>query len=145
MKTTKYLLLFIILIGPALTLSNVKFVAKYTARLTHVYAEDDERDGREEEDDDNKESDDYYQDVQTVGEPIVRYVTVVDPGFDRDTDGDLLVDALDPDPTIKQQEFFTDDDGDSVPNALDKHKGEDDLVYISFEDTNNNGILDSLE
>lgn len=81
--------------------------------------------------------------VETV--PVITYVTVVDNGYNVDTDGDGLVDALDPNPEVHQKEFFTDSDGDGVADAYDRYPGEDDFHYIQFQDDNNNGILDFLE
>jgi hypothetical protein len=154
----KLLVTIFILILFVGTLNNV--LPQLVPGLTDVYAksseerededkeEDDERD--EEREDDDKE---YYETTTTetvltptpVTEPVTQYITSVEPGYNTDTDGDQLVDAIDPDPTIPQSEFYTDDDKDSVPNAFDKHKGEDDLSYTDFQDLNSNGILDSLE
>lgn len=79
--------------------------------------------------------------------PVTRTVIVTDEAYKTDSDGDLLMDALDPNPSVKQSEYFTDIDGDSVPNALDKHHDENDFVFFDdFEtDENANGILDSYE
>lgn len=135
--------------------------------------EDEEEDHEDEEDeeDDHDDDDDRYQTKEddeqkieyiieevvpnkttlgpaqttTTTKPVIRYITIVDPGFDVDSDGDKLVDALDPNPTIPEQDFFTDDDDDGVPNVSDEHPGEDDYLYLTFEDENLNGILDSLE
>ncbi|MGB5019115.1 MAG: hypothetical protein WBO66_05300, partial [Candidatus Moraniibacteriota bacterium] len=68
-----------------------------------------------------------------------------DPEFLTDTDGDLLVDAIDPEPNRDQREYFTDTDGDGVPNAFDKHHDEDDFAYHDDDDADKNGILDSYE
>lgn len=86
--------------------------------------------------------------LQSVVEyrPVTKVIIVTEEAYTLDTDGDQLVDALDPDPLIKQSEYFEDIDGDGVPNALDKHHDEDDFAYIETEaDENNNGILDSYE
>ncbi len=83
--------------------------------------------------------------VKAVAVPVITYVWVTDPGYDRDTDGDGLVDAIDPDPTIDQAKFFTDTDGDSVPDAWDLYPDQDDLLYTEDTDANHNGILDSFE
>lgn len=126
--------------------------------------EEDEEDDHDDDDDRYKEEDDDEQKIEyiieevvpnkttlgpaqttTTTKPVIRYITIVDPGFDVDTDGDKLVDALDPNPTIPEQDFFTDDDDDGVPNISDEHPGEDDYLYLTFEDENFNGILDSLE
>ncbi len=75
---------------------------------------------------------------QTAYETPSEYLT--------DTDGDGLVDGIDPDPSVHQQEYFTDTDGDSVPNAFDLHHDADDFSYIEeATDTDGNGILDQFE
>ena len=127
--------------------------------------EEDEEDEREEEDEDREDDDREEYEVityETVEIPqnetiiytevpaeqfenVVRYISIVDLGFDVDTDGDKLVDALDPDPTIPQQQLYTDGDGDSVPDAYDRYAGKDDYSYQEFADANNNGILDLFE
>lgn len=115
--------------------------------------DEDERDDDDDEDEDEDEDEDRYKESDqkvtnipaVTTKPVIRYITLVDPGFNIDTDHDGLVDAIDPNPTISEIDFFTDDDGDSVPNALDTVKGADDYQYMTFEDTNSNGILDSLE
>jgi len=78
--------------------------------------------------------------------PVTTQVIVTEEAYAKDTDGDGLVDAIDPDPLVSQKEYFTDDDNDGVPNALDEYPGDDDFSYYQFEsDDNNNGILDSYE
>lgn len=78
--------------------------------------------------------------------PVTVTIYVTEAAYAKDTDGDELVDALDPDPLVLQNEYFTDTDGDGVPNAIDRHHDEDDFAYYEFEtDDNNNGILDSYE
>lgn len=78
--------------------------------------------------------------------PVIETIVVTEKAYDTDTDGDKLVDALDPDPSVPQSEYFTDDDGDGVPNAIDSYPNEDDFSYYEFEtDDNHNGILDSYE
>jgi hypothetical protein len=85
--------------------------------------------------------------MQTVTRQVTTYETRLmnDPEFLTDTDGDLLVDAIDPEPNRDQREYFTDTDGDGVPNAFDKHHDDDDFAYYDDDDTNKNGILDSYE
>ena len=80
-----------------------------------------------------------------VNVPVISYITVVDAGYDIDTDGDILVDAIDPNPTIPEPHLYTDSDGDGVPDATDAYPNEDDFVYVVFEDLNENGILDFNE
>lgn len=78
--------------------------------------------------------------------PVVETYTETDPGYDVDGDSDGLVDALDPDPVTPQTAYFTDDDGDSVPNALDTRPGADDILALDeLNDANANGILDAYE
>ncbi len=105
------------------------------------------------------ESDDQYESgsgsssssQQMVTQTVTTYVTkqvpvmsVVTPAeYATDTDGDGLVDAVDPDPKVPQQAYFTDDDGDGVPNLFDKHPGEDDFAYIDAT-ADTNGIIGAL-
>jgi hypothetical protein len=70
---------------------------------------------------------------------------VNDPEFLKDTDGDYLVDGIDPEPTRDNREYFTDTDGDGVPNAFDQYHDEDDFSYHDDTDLDGNGILDSYE
>lgn len=120
-------------------------------------AEDDEGDDEEDEEDDGddrapassstKKSSSTKTIMQTVTKQVVTYETKLmnDPEFLTDTDGDLLVDAIDPEPNRDQREYFTDTDGDGVPNAFDQHHDEDDFAYYDDTDENKNGILDSYE
>jgi len=67
-------------------------------------------------------------------------------GYDKDTDGDGIVDALDPHPTIPEQQFFTDSDNDGVPDNDDHFPGHDDFyTFPDNADANMNGILDTYE
>ena len=140
---------------------NTKSV--FSNQITKVFAEDDEgeEDDKDEDEDERDEEEDedenysknnaqeteyYYQTVTVPApKPVIKYVYVTDPGYDRDTDGDKIVDALDPNPKINEVDLFTDDDKDSVPNAYDKYPNEDDFLYIEFTDNNNNGIIDDIE
>jgi|GEM_PF-1431420 len=134
-----------------------------STRLTAL-AEEDEEDEEEEEDEeseededkeDESEDDEDSSEYEQQSEEVVMYESlelpapiykkVVDPGYDADTDGDGLVDAIDPNPLIHQKDFYTDSDGDSVPDALDTHQGDDDFSFVEFTDTNSNGINDLLE
>jgi hypothetical protein len=117
-----------------------------------AYAEDDEdedEDEDEEDEDDDEEEDEDRQEstsnttsstspskarTQVITRYEVRKVTrvieVTPPEYTTDGDGDGLVDALDPHPTIPETRFFTDTDEDSVPDAFDQHPGEDDFLYL---------------
>lgn len=82
----------------------------------------------------------------TVVEKVSQVVMVTPAEYLSDRDGDLLVDALDPNPDTHQREYFTDSDGDSVANAYDAFPGQDDLVTFGSEtDENANGIIDRYE
>lgn len=131
--------------------------------------EDEDEDEHEEEDEDEDEDDDEEDEytapaatqtatpkvekvtvpktIQTiVSQPVVETYIETDPGYASDGDNDGLVDALDPDPAVAQTAYFTDDDGDSVPNALDSWPGADDLLALDpAADTNSNGVLDTHE
>lgn len=83
-----------------------------------------------------------------VPQAVTRQVAVVQAGYDVDTDGDGLVDAIDPDPLVPQDQYFTDTDGDGVPDALDQYPGQDDFLMASQQsnvDANGNGVLDTYE
>ncbi len=129
-----------------------------------VQAEDDEEDGDDdaeddEEDDEESDSSDKKKSSQSSNpktvevikevveyRPVTKTIIVTEEAYATDTDGDLLVDAIDPDPKVPQSEYFTDTDDDGVPNAIDRHHDEDDFAYYEFEtDDNGNGILDSYE
>lgn len=119
-------------------------------------AEDDEDDeDNEKNDEENKtatsstsstpQTQKIIQNVTTY-KPVTKTVIVTEEAYQKDTDGDELVDALDPDPLKHQSEYFTDIDGDGISNALDQHHDEDDFAYLEFEtDENGNGIIDSYE
>ncbi|HWQ60194.1 MAG TPA: hypothetical protein VN420_03530 [Candidatus Fimivivens sp.] len=114
-----------------------------------------ESDDEEDEEDDDEEDDDggsgsskvvttYV--TQYVTKQVPTTVTVTPSEYLTDTDGDGLVDAIDPDPTHREQEYFTDSDGDSVPDIFDRHHGEDDFAYVeSGTDADENGIIDAYE
>lgn len=78
--------------------------------------------------------------------PVITQTVTMPKEFQRDTDGDFLVDAIDPDPTTAQWEYFTDSDEDGVPNVYDKYPNENDFsFYEQGADANNNGLVDSYE
>lgn len=120
--------------------------------------DEDEDEDDDDDDDDEDEDEEEYQEttskpkkikvIQQVVEykPVTETVIVTEEAYAKDSDGDLLVDALDPDPLIAQSEYFTDIDDDGVPNAIDRYHDEDDFAYYEMEtDADNNGILDSYE
>jgi len=83
--------------------------------------------------------------VITTYQLVEKTVTILDEKFRIDTDGDLLVDGLDPHPTVPESEYFTDDDEDAIPNAVDRYPGEDDFfVFGDEDDRNRDGLLDSF-
>ena len=129
---------------------------------THLFmtaaAEDDEDEYENENDDDapspsasSSKASSKPKTIKVIKEvieykPVTETIYVTEAAYAIDTDGDVLVDALDPDPLIPQSEYFTDIDGDGMPNALDRYHDEDDFAYYEFEtDDNGNGILDSYE
>lgn len=143
-------------------------ISKSTTGL--VFAEDEEdheekeEDHEKDEDEEEHEEEDEHDDgsgysteevyvteeageeyVDMVLAPQVTYVWVVDAGYDVDSDGDELVDALDPHPDVDERLLFTDSDGDTVPDAHDLWPDEDDYLYIEDFDENHNGVLDSHE
>lgn len=126
--------------------------------LTANADEDEDEEEEDEDEDDEDEDEEEYQEttskpkkikvIQQVVEykPVTETVVVTEEAYAKDSDGDLLVDALDPDPLIAQSEYFTDIDDDGVPNAIDRYHDEDDFAYYEMEtDADNNGILDSYE
>ena len=160
------ILMIITLLGISMPFSKSVTVLKNIKAFVHAEDEEEEHEEEEheeEEDDDdddkkpsssssssssssNKSSSSKPKETKVVvEETIYKTITVYEPGYDVDTDGDKLVDAIDPDPLVSQLEYFTDSDNDGVPNVLDEHKGEDDFKYKPDTDTNNNGILDSYE
>lgn len=112
--------------------------------------EDEEEDEDEDEDEEEDEDDDKKKETVEVTRyevrQVVRTVVVLAPEYETDTDGDLLVDGIDPDPKVHQREYFTDTDGDGIPNVFDRHHGEDDFAYYDGEeDADSDGLLDSYE
>lgn len=124
--------------------------------MTALAEDDDEEEEDEDEREDERSNDEEDQTskpktIKVLKEfieyqPVTKTIVVTEEAYSKDTDGDILVDAIDPDPLVPQNEYFTDIDGDGVPNALDRHHDEDDFTYFEVEtDTNNNGLLDSYE
>lgn len=84
--------------------------------------------------------------IVTTYQQVQRTVVVLDEKFKIDTDGDRLVDGLDPNPLVPEWEYFLDDDDDGVPNALDRYPNDDDfLTFDNAEDRNGDGVVDSFE
>jgi len=156
-KNLKYIfaIILIALFGALVAGSKnqIKSLSHKLIAFADEHEDEDEHEDREEDEDD----DEHEERKTTKTEEVVEYETVEEPaetqtvttvvaqGFDIDTDGDKLVDKIDPNPTISEIELFTDDDMDGVPNAHDHFHGEDDFAYIDFVDSNNNGIADDLE
>lgn len=114
--------------------------------------EDEEEEEREDEDEEYSSSKNSSPSNQTTTRQVITYQQItkttqtVAPGYDKDTDGDGIVDAIDPDPSKDQREYFTDSDQDGIPNAYDKHPGKDDFTYDeNAQDENQNGVIDSYE
>ena len=108
-------------------------------------ADDEDDDDEDDDDSDTSRSARPKETVITTYRLVERTVTLLDEKFRVDTDGDLLVDGLDPHPDTPESAYFTDDDEDAVPNALDAYPGEDDfLVFGDEEDQDKDGILDSF-
>ena len=136
-----------------LILSGVFFLSRSPFRVMPALAESDDRyesgDGDYSASSSSSGSD--SSSSKTVTQMITTYVTkqvpvtsvVIPPEYVTDTDGDGLVDAIDPDPKVPQKDYFTDDDGDGVANALDRHPGEDDFTYIDAT-ADANGIIGAL-
>lgn len=143
-----------------------------TLDFTKVIADDDEDDEeeqedkkeeeREEEEEEHRSSEDntptpnkeeFAPKTQVNEEPKItykeetytEYVTITDADYAKDSDGDKLVDAIDPDPKRSQLDFFTDNDMDGIPNIYDAFDGKNDFLYLGNSDENNNGIIDSYE
>ncbi len=150
------LIIFFVVVPFLFPVSFRRFVGLPAFSLL-AFAEDDDRETEHESDDEHtsssstpassKKSSSTKSVIQTVTKTIVTYETklVNDPEFLTDTDGDGLVDAIDPEPQYDQRKYFTDSDSDGVPDAFDQHPGEDDFAYHDDEDMNLNGILDSYE
>lgn len=85
--------------------------------------------------------------TKPVQQIIIRKIQVkeIDKGYDIDIDKDGLVDKIDPDPKTSQVLFYTDSDGDFVPDFYDKYIGLDDFKIDGNEDKNANGIIDAYE
>ena len=110
--------------------------------------DDEDEDEDEEEDDEDEENTKESKPVEkivTTYQQVQRTIVVLDEKFRIDTDGDLLVDGLDPDPAVSQLAYFMDDDEDAVPNALDRFPGADDFfTFEDDEDQDGDGILDAF-
>ena len=134
----------------ALSISQV-----FGSRVLGDSAENEEEDDEDEDEDDSAVfSAGSSSSTKTVTTYVTRYETrqvsktvlVTPVEYQTDTDGDGLVDAIDPDPKRHQKEYFTDTDGDSVADAFDLHHDDDDLTYVEGSaDRNGNGIIDSYE
>ncbi len=134
---------------------NGFFPQRIVPNILSARAEEDDSGEERERDNDHASSSGQSQtsissvQTQTITRYEVRSVTkVVDvtpAEYLIDTDGDGLVDAVDPHPTVPESEFWTDTDRDSIPNAYDLHHDEDDFTYFEGTDVNHDGILDMYE
>lgn len=107
--------------------------------------EDEDEDEEDEDDDEDRETSKPVEKIVTTYQQVQRTIVMLDEKFKIDTDGDRLVDGLDPDPAVSQLEYFMDDDEDAVPNALDKFPGADDFfTFDDSEDQDSDGILDTF-
>lgn len=145
---------FVLSPARALSISQI-FGSRVLGDSTEREEEEDEED-EEDDDEDGSTGGDTSSSSSTkaVTTYVTRYETrqvsktvlVTPVEYQADTDGDGLVDAVDPDPKRHQKEYFTDTDGDSVADAFDLHHDDDDLTYVEGSaDMNGNGIIDSYE
>ncbi len=126
-----------------------------------VLADDEDEDDEDEEESDENEDDENDDDekegtkisfqesvvttYRTTYQLVEKTVTTLDEKFKIDTDGDLLVDGLDPHPTTPESAYFTDDDEDAVSNAWDAYPGKDDFFVFDDEaDQDHDGLIDAL-
>ncbi|MCW1888674.1 MAG: hypothetical protein KIH67_003930, partial [Candidatus Moranbacteria bacterium] len=126
-KTVGLFILFLFLwhIQFPLTSSQKNF----SSFMTAIADEEEEEEDEDEEDEEDEEYEKSKPSTKTIDviqniteyKPVTETVVTLDDSYQKDTDGDQLVDAIDPNPLIKQSEYFTDTDGDGVPNALDQH------------------------
>lgn len=149
-------IVFIVVFG-SLSDGFVSDFSKAPRNILSTVSADDEYEYEEEDDDDESVSfttaSSMTAGTKQVTQDVVEYravtktVTVTDEAYTTDSDGDLLMDAIDPNPSVRQSEYFTDIDKDSVPNAFDKHHDEDDFAFFDDVETdeNNDGILDSYQ
>ncbi len=119
--------------------------------------EDEEDEDEDEDEEDEDEDEDEYETssstktkteiIETVEyQPVQRTVIVTDPAYATDSDGDELVDGLDPDPLVHQEKYFNDSDRDGVPDVFDRHFDRDDFTFVDdAEDANQNGLIDTYE
>lgn len=157
------LLLALAVIAAYGTASVFPVASPISPAVPTAWADDDEDEDEHEDEDDEDDREDEDEEeapaqettktvmkkvVQEIIEykPVTRTYVVTDEAYQKDLDGDGLVDAIDPDPLIDQRKYFTDSDDDGLPDVLDQHQGEDDFLYYESEaDANDNGILDSYE
>jgi hypothetical protein len=158
-KITYGLAIFIFVTTMVLGGMMHRFAVISQSLVSPVYAEDEgeekyegEEDEDEEDEDENKDQSPQTSTSKIKSVPIyktvlvTKIITILDPIFTTDQDGDNLVDGLDPHPTMHEREYFTDDDDDGVSNAFDRYRDEDDFDYYEQEnDENGDGILDSYE
>lgn len=139
-------LTFFILVSGIGTLSFPLLIWADEGSEGSEYEGDEESESSEYSDNDTSSATETVTRTYTVMQQVEEVVWITPPVYQSDQDADELVDALDPNPTTHQREFFTDDDGDSIANAYDQYPGLDDLVTFSDEtDENKNGLIDRYE
>ncbi|MGK2848725.1 MAG: hypothetical protein ACSLEX_01505 [Minisyncoccota bacterium] len=105
---------------------------------TSVFAQNDEEEEEEDEEDRTTAVQKKSRTTLVIQEvieyrPVQETVTVTPEDYRWDTDGDTLVNAIDPDPLIPQSEYFTDTDADGVPNVIDLYPGNNDFVWTMLQ------------
>ncbi len=143
------MLALVLLCGTAVAGYQLGAMSVASSWFPIAWAEDDDEEDEDEEEDEEDEEDikesKPVEKIITTYQQVQRTIVVLDEKFRIDTDGDLLVDGLDPDPLISQLAYFMDDDEDAVPNALDRFPGADDFfAFDDDEDQDGDGILDAF-
>ncbi len=132
------MLTLVLFLGAAVSGYQYGFSFSSVNWLPVAWAEDDD-------DDEDRETSKPVEKIVTTYQQVQRTIVMLDEKFKIDTDGDRLVDGLDPDTAVSQLEYFMDDDEDAVPNALDKFPGADDFfTFDDSEDQDSDGILDTF-
>ena len=146
-STLRVLAIIVLVLGVSVfMLGDAPRLPVSTAWADDYEDEDDEEDDDREDEKKSSSKQETVTRTYTVIQKVPQTVVVTPVEFLSDRDGDLLVDALDPDPDTHQREYFTDDDGDRVANVNDRYPGRDDFsIFEDGTDVNANGIVDSYE